>query len=91
MAIALYTKRHVINIPFNIVTKDIQFEEIMALTKINGIEFTREEVLFLFEEIDTGLNVEKRNFEQKNDSKPTELKNYSEMSLLPISDLYEEL
>jgi hypothetical protein len=68
MAMALEENRHIITVPFNVITKDIEFEKLIMLTEISGIEFTKNKVIYLFDEIDTGLKLNKRKFAEKKTS-----------------------
>lgn len=57
MSIANYDKRHIIEVPMSRVKTNEEFEKIISLTQINGITFSKEQVIFLFDEIDRGSNV----------------------------------
>lgn len=63
LAISIEDHRHIIEIPFNIVKNNLQLEAIMNLKGINGIQFNKNEVIYLFDEIDTActLNRESNN------------------------------
>lgn len=52
-AMALYDNRHIIEIPFCKLKTNKEFEQIINLTSINGISFTNDEIILLFDEIDT--------------------------------------
>lgn len=55
LAMALHDERHIIEIPLNLLTRHSEFEELMNLTSINGIRFKRSQIIFLFDEMDIGL------------------------------------
>lgn len=62
VSMALYDKRHIIEIPFSLITKHDEFEKIMNLSLINNIEVNNNNIILLFDEIDIGMNgkIEKR-------------------------------
>lgn len=78
VAMALHDKRHIVDIPFSILQYNSEFHEIMNLTTINGVSFRKDQVIFMFDEMHTGLakickgdlkkqNVDKENEELKNE------------------------
>lgn len=72
MAIANYCKRHIIEIPLIRVATNLEMEKILNLNSINGVEFKKDEVLYLFDEIDmAGKCIEKRNININKDTKDT--------------------
>lgn len=61
MAIANRYKRHIIEIPLFRVETNLEIENILHKTNINGIDFAKDEILYLFDEIDmAGKCVSKR-------------------------------
>lgn len=67
MAMALEDNRHIIEIPFSRVKTGETLENILNLTKIQGIQFTNEEVIMFFDEIDVNSNsLNKRKQEKDN-------------------------
>ncbi len=56
VAMALYDNRHIIEIPFHLLTTHNEFEKIMNLKNINGIEINNNNIIILFDEIDIGIN-----------------------------------
>jgi len=61
VAMALYDSRHIIEIPFNILKTHDEFEKIMNLNKINGIDNNNNNIIILFDEIDINNNISNRN------------------------------
>ena len=55
IAMALYDSRHIVEIPFGLLTKHDEFEEIMNLKSINNIEINNNNIILLFDEIDIGM------------------------------------
>jgi ATP-dependent 26S proteasome regulatory subunit len=55
VSMALYDKRHIIEIPFSLLSKQDEFEKIMNLTNINDIEVNKNNIILLFDEIDIGM------------------------------------
>lgn len=54
MAMALEDNRHIIEIPLSRVKTNKEIEDILNLSKIQDIDFTKEEIIILFDEIDCG-------------------------------------
>lgn len=55
VAMALYDSRHIIEIPFSLLTTHQEFEKIMELKSINNIEINNNNIILLFDEIDIGM------------------------------------
>ena len=55
VSMALYDKRHILEIPFSLLTKHEEFHKIMNLTAINNIDINRNNIIMLFDEIDIGM------------------------------------
>lgn len=55
VAMALYDSRHIVEIPFSLLTTHQEFEKIMNLRSINNIEISNNNVIILFDEIDIGM------------------------------------
>jgi len=55
VAMALYDSRHIIEIPFSLITTHQEFEKIMNLKLINNIEINNNNIILLFDEIDIGM------------------------------------
>ena len=75
MAMANYDNRHILEIPMSRVKTNKELEEILNLTEINGIKFTKDKLIILFDEFDMGnKSVEKRDFEKNitNDDNDTD-------------------
>uniref|UniRef100_A0A6C0H516 AAA+ ATPase domain-containing protein n=1 Tax=viral metagenome TaxID=1070528 RepID=A0A6C0H516_9ZZZZ len=71
VAMALYDKRHIIEVNFNLLKSQNDMNTIMNLKNINGIEINNENIILLFDEIDHGLkkyNREKKQEEEKNNN-----------------------
>lgn len=54
IAMANYDRRHILEIPMSRVKTNGEIEEILNLTSIHGVEFTKEQIILLFDEIDVG-------------------------------------
>lgn len=70
--LAAHLKRHIVNIPISRVKKNSELEQILYTRKYNGITFKRDEVIFLFDEIDSfsdeGLLLKNKQTEPKIDT-----------------------
>lgn len=55
VAMALYDKRHIIELPLSLIKNSGDLEEIMNLKEINDITFDKDEIILLFDEIDVGF------------------------------------
>jgi len=49
-------KRHIIEVPFSRLETNEELESIFSLTEIEGIEFTQNDIIILFEELDIGIS-----------------------------------
>lgn len=56
VAMSLYDHRHIIDIPFSLISKNSQLENIMNMEIINQIPIKKSQVIYLFDEIDTGMS-----------------------------------
>lgn len=65
IAMALEDNRHIIEIPMSRVKTNGELEEILNLTEINCVKFRKEQIIILFDEIDTGSDsTNKRKYEE---------------------------
>lgn len=55
VAMALYDERHIIEIPFSLITKHDEFDKLMNLKNINGTEINNNNIIIIFDEIDIGM------------------------------------
>ncbi len=55
VAMSLYDHRHIVDIPFSLISKNSQLENIMNMEIINQIPVKKSQVIYLFDEIDTGM------------------------------------
>ena len=55
VALALSEKRHLIELQFNTLTENSELESILNKKSIDGVTFTKSEVIFLLDEIDIGM------------------------------------
>lgn len=55
IAMANHDQRHIIEIPMSRVKTNADIEEILNLTEIEGISFRKDQIILLFDEIDSGL------------------------------------
>ncbi len=60
VAMALQDKRHIIEISMSRIKTNEELEKIFNITEINGIKFSRDQIILLFDEIDTGNKVLKK-------------------------------
>lgn len=56
IALALYDKRHIIEIPMSLITTCKELEIIMNLSEIDDIIFENDEIIMLFDELDVGVS-----------------------------------
>lgn len=75
VAQALHDKRHIIDIPFSILQWNSEFHELINLRSINGINFSKSQIIVMFDEMDIGLKKILRNLEYKKDSQFDKLAN----------------
>ncbi len=69
IAMANHDRRHILEIPMSRVRTNAEIEEILNLTSIGGVEFTKEQIILLFDEIDVGSEaLRKRDAERACDS-----------------------
>jgi SpoVK/Ycf46/Vps4 family AAA+-type ATPase len=61
VAMSLYDFRHIVDIPFSLISKNSQLENIMNMDMINNIPIKKSQVIYLFDEIDTGMEGMARN------------------------------
>ncbi len=65
IASAIHTKRHIIEVPMSRIKKNSDIEELFNLTKIGNVDFTKEDIIILFDEIDQiGIPLQKRESEK---------------------------
>ena len=60
IAMANADRRHILEIPMSRVRTNAEIEEILNLTSIDGVEFTKEQIILLFDEIDVGSEALKK-------------------------------
>ena len=64
---ALEDNRHILEIPMSRIKTNAELEEILNISEINGIKIKKDELIILFDEIDSGTDsVNKRAFENNN-------------------------
>lgn len=56
VAMALYDSRHIVEIPFALITTHVEFDKIMNIQSINNIEINNNNIILLFDEIDVGMD-----------------------------------
>lgn len=56
-AMALYDNRHIIEIPFNRIKTNKEFEDLINLDHIDDVKFNKDEIILLFDEIDINNKV----------------------------------
>jgi hypothetical protein len=69
VAMALYDNRHIIEIPFELLKSNDEFEQIMNLTMINNISINNNNIILLFDEINYGFKKIISNNEIKTEAK----------------------
>jgi ATP-dependent Zn protease len=57
ISMALYDKRHIIEIPFELIVTKYDLDYIFDITSIGGIEINKNEVIFLFDEIEKNFDI----------------------------------
>ena len=60
IAMANADRRHILEIPMSRVRTNAEIEEILNLTSIDGVEFSKEQIILLFDEIDVGSEALKK-------------------------------
>jgi hypothetical protein len=53
LAMANYDNRHILEIPMSRITANEEFEKLIGIEMINGIKIRSDQIIYLFEEIDT--------------------------------------
>ena len=56
VAMALHSKRHIIDIPFTVVKYNSEFNKLMNLDSINGVSFNNDEIIYMFDEMHVGIS-----------------------------------
>lgn len=75
MAMANHDNRHIIEIPMSRVKTNSEMEDILNLTQIHGVTFNKDQVIYLFDEIDTGGNAIKKRDHEDNEKESKGNKN----------------
>ncbi len=76
IASAIHTKRHIIEVPMSRIKKNSDIEELFNLTKIGNVDFTKEDIIILFDEIDQiGIPIQKRESEKNQENEKKKEKN----------------
>lgn len=76
VAMALEDKRHILEISMSRIKTNEELEIIFNLTEIHGIKFEKNQIILLFDEIDTGTNIlKKRKNEYDEDSDDSDTEN----------------
>ena len=71
IAMANHDRRHILEIPMSRVKTNGEIEDILNLTSIAGVDFTKEQIILLFDEIDVGSEaLKKRDAERACDLAP---------------------
>jgi DNA replication protein DnaC len=60
IAMANHDRRHILEIPMSRVKTNGEIEDILNLTSIGGVDFTKEQIILLFDEIDVGSEALKK-------------------------------
>lgn len=70
VAMALHDSRHIIDIPFSILQYNSEFSELMNLTSICDVSFKKDQIIYMFDEMHTGLaKICKGQLKKQNDQK----------------------
>jgi ATP-dependent 26S proteasome regulatory subunit len=56
VAMAVYDSRHIIEIPFSILSTHEEFDKLLNLDAINNIEISKNNIIILFDEMDFGID-----------------------------------
>jgi hypothetical protein len=82
-AMALYDDRHIIDIDFNVLQYNSEFYQLMNLSKIEGVEFDKNEIIIMFDEIDIGMaKVTGNNLQHQNNASDEIIKQDNMIDLL---------
>ncbi len=57
IAMANHDRRHIIEVPMSRLKTNTEVEDILSLTQIDGVVFRKDQVIILFDEIDSGFEV----------------------------------
>ena len=79
MAMAIEDNRHIIEVPISRIEKNKEIERILKLTNIENIQFKKDEIIILFDEIDCGcsaLNEREKELDKKDIKNGKEQKGY---------------
>lgn len=68
VAMALYDKRHIIEIPFSIIKSNEEMNYLMNVREIDSVKLTNDRIIYAFEEIDIGM----KKFTRKEEDEPLE-------------------
>jgi hypothetical protein len=68
LAMALYDKRHIIEIPFTTIKNNDELDAILNVSSIDSVEITKFNCIYLFDEIDVGMKNMNRKDEDNDDN-----------------------
>jgi ATPase family associated with various cellular activities (AAA) len=95
LAMANYDNRHILEIPISRIKTNEELEKLIGIEQINGVKFRPNQIIFLFEEIDTADVSHKRkesdspgstDLTEKEPKKATEPDKNAELELIIISN-----
>lgn len=70
LAMANYDNRHILEIPISRIKTNEELERLIGIEQINGVKFRSDQIIYLFEEIDTADVSHKREESSDSDSEP---------------------
>ncbi len=77
---ALYDKRHVLEIPFSVIKKREEFINLMSTDEINGIPIDKKKLIIMFDEIDIGI----KKFDHGDLDNETNNKKFSNTTIISV-------
>lgn len=91
VAMALYDSRHIIEIPFSLITTHQEFEKIMNLKSINNIEINNNNIILLFDEIDIGMEKISSRINNESQTDDNQIKTVIKALIPQTSDLPKKI
>lgn len=84
LAMALKDRRHIIDIPFDILQYNSEFYGLMNLTLINNVGFTKDKIIYMFDEFHSGLEKICSNALKMQNIKTDKLENISDEDIINV-------
>lgn len=90
MAMSNYDNRHIIEVPYSRIKTDEEFESILSLKKINGINFRSDNIIILFDELNMKNSTETKSTINSNSNSNSKSDSDSDSETISESDLGSE-